>query len=226
MEVDLTDDRPRSAAAPDGGAGCRDRRAVERRSRLIEAARMSFAEHGFRGAGIAQIAKRSGIKVGQIYRDFTCKEDIVAAIVEADLADFLAEEALHRAIETGDGGALRGWITDLVLYKANRQDAPLIPEIMAEASRNERIAGIVRSADARIRLRLLAALDALLPSSGNAEALAVVADMILTMMTGLCCRDLASLEPDRALMVARVQLMVDRQIEALLEEGNGAPGAV
>jgi AcrR family transcriptional regulator len=202
--------------------GGRDGRAVERRQRLIDAARALFAEHGFHGAGIAQIATRSGIKVGQIYRDFTCKEDIVAAIVEADLADFLAEDALRRAIDDGDAAALRMWISDLVLNTASRDDAPLLPEIMAESSRNERVAAILRCADARIRSRLLAALEALLPLDGQRERLAAAVDLILTVMTGLCCRDLASLETDRALMVSRVQAVIDREIEALLADGGGS----
>jgi AcrR family transcriptional regulator len=200
----------------------RDRRAVERRLRLVEAARTLFTEHGFHGAGIAQIAKLSGIKVGQIYRDFTCKEDIVAAIVEADLSEFLAEDALRRAIEDGDAAAVRSWIADLVLNKASRHDAPLLPEIMAESSRNERVAAILRCADSRIRTSLLAALEALLPDGGQGERLAAAADLIVTVMTGLCCRDLASLETDRALMVSRVQLVVDREIGALLAEAGPA----
>lgn len=225
MIIDAQVERPDPDVVDDGRPGGRDARAAERRTRLIEAARLSFAELGFHGAGIARIATRSGIAVGQIYRDFSCKEDIVAAIVEADLADFLAEDALRRAIGEGDAGAVRGWLANLVLHKANREDAPLLPEIMAESSRNERIAGILRSADVRIRSNLLAALQALLPSPAQAEDLVAAADLILTVMTGLCCRDLASLQTDRALMASRVQAVIDREIQALLAQSETGAGA-
>ena len=45
-------------------------RADLRRSHLLETARQLFAERGFHQTGMAQIAAASGIKVGQIYRDF------------------------------------------------------------------------------------------------------------------------------------------------------------
>ena len=55
-------------------------RAEQRRARIIAAARTLFAENGFHNTGIAQIAKQSGVLVGQIYRDFANKEEIVVAI--------------------------------------------------------------------------------------------------------------------------------------------------
>ena len=55
----------------------------------MDVARTLFTEQGFHRTGVAQIAAASGIKVGQIYRDFADKEAIVAAIVESDLAAFL-----------------------------------------------------------------------------------------------------------------------------------------
>ena len=56
---------------------------------MLDTARKLFIENGFHGTGVAQIAARSGIKVGQIYRDFSSKEDIIAAIVNSDCRSFL-----------------------------------------------------------------------------------------------------------------------------------------
>ena len=66
------------------------KKAEQRRDRVIEAARKLFIDKGFHGTGIAQIAKDSGIAVGQLYRDFSAKEDIVAAIVNGDCCSFMA----------------------------------------------------------------------------------------------------------------------------------------
>ena len=67
-------------------------RADARRDKLLDAARTLFAERGFHSTGVAQIASASGVKVGQIYRDFANKEEIVAAIAVRDLEQFLAED--------------------------------------------------------------------------------------------------------------------------------------
>lgn len=196
-----------------GAAGAR--RAEERRERLVDAARTLFAEHGFHAAGMAQIASLSGVRIGQIYRDFASKEEIVGAIVEADLHAFLDESALRTAIAGGDLAAVRGWIGDLVLRKAHPSQAPLLPEILAEASRNERIAAIVGCVDARVRDSLLRALAAFVPSPVCAERLAGSADLIMTVMMGLCSRQLARLQADSAMLTARIQHIVDREIEGL-----------
>jgi AcrR family transcriptional regulator len=190
-------------------------RADERRERLIEAARALFAEHGFHGAGIAQIASRSGVKVGQIYRDFANKEEIVGAIVEADLKAFLDEEALAAAIEQGDMAAVRGWILDLVLRKAHPAEAPLLPEILAESARNERIAAIVSETDRRVRASLSAALAAFPGSSVCPERLSTSADLIMTVMTGLCSRQLARLQVATPPLTARVQQIIDGEIDVI-----------
>ena len=194
-------------------------RAAERRERLIEAARTLFAEHGFHGAGMAQIACLSGIKVGQIYRDFAGKEEIVGAIVEADLNAFLDEPALLAAIATDDHAGIRAWIGDLVLRKAHPDHAPLLPEILAESARNERIAAIVRSSDSRVRASLLEALAAFTAAPVCSERLATSADLIMTVMMGLCSRQLARLQADSAPLVLRIQQIIDCEIEAVLAGG-------
>jgi len=183
---------------------------------LIQAARTLFAEHGFHGAGIAQIASLSGVKVGQIYRDFASKEEIVGAIVEADLNAFLDQPALLAAVSRRDRHALRAWIGDLVLRKAHPDEAPLLPEILAESARNERIAAIVRCTDTRVRDSLLSALAAFPSSPACPERLATSADLIMTVMMGLCSRQIARLQSDSAPLVHRVQQIIDREIETIV----------
>ncbi len=79
-------------------SACRATRADDRRRHLIDVARKLFTEHGFHATGVAQIAAASGIRVGQIYRDFSGKEDIVAAIVAEDVAAFLDEDVRLRTL--------------------------------------------------------------------------------------------------------------------------------
>ena len=82
-------------------------RAAQRRDHILEISRHLFIEKGFHGTGVAQIASTSGVKVGQIYRDFSCKEDIIAALALRDFSQLLDEATLENAIRTGDKAAVR-----------------------------------------------------------------------------------------------------------------------
>ena len=53
------------------------------RDRLIAAAAEVFAEKGYDGAGVAQIAKRAGYTTGAIYGRFSGKAELLLAAVEA-----------------------------------------------------------------------------------------------------------------------------------------------
>jgi len=202
--------RPDDARADD----LRPDRAAERRGRVIAATRVLFAEHGFHNTGIAQIAAASGVKVGQLYRDFPAKEAIVAAIVEADLATFLDEASLREAVAAGDLKVVRRWIGDFVCGHAKRRDT-LFPEICAEASRNDRIAAIMDGVNQRVRADLTLALAAFAPDPDQAAAVSVLTDLILTFKMGLASQ--VAVQPDRdiAPLCARIEALVDAELAAL-----------
>ena len=121
---------------------------------------------------MAQIAEVSQVKVGQIYRDFACKEDIIAAIVEADISNLLREDELAAAVEGRDLDTVRAWVRGIGAKHdpdIATRDACMFAEIVAEAAHNERIANIHRSIDQRVRKSLSSALLALAPSPESAE---------------------------------------------------------
>lgn len=161
-------------------------RADQRRRHLLDVARRLFIAGGFHGTGIAQIACASGIKVGQIYRDFGSKEDIIAAIAMADLAHFLNEAGLERAIAAGDIAGIHDWVLSFVSPYERAEDYLLIPEIMAEAVRNPRIAQAHREMHDRIRQTMMAALAAYAPGETRESVRADLAGFILTLSAGLC----------------------------------------
>ena len=185
-------------------------------------ARALFAEHGFHGTGIAQIAAESGVKVGQLYRDFPAKEAIVAAIVEADLLDFLDEAALRRAIEAGDLDEVRRWIGGFVCGR-DREHSRLYPEICAEAARNVRIGAIMDGVEQRVRGDVLLALSALAPE--RQAAAEVVADLILTLKIGVANQ--LTVRPDRDLsaLCARIETLIDAELEGLRQSAAPAYSA-
>jgi len=53
------------------------------RERLLEAALKLFAEHGYHGASMRQIADAAGVAVGGIYNHFRNKEEILTAVILA-----------------------------------------------------------------------------------------------------------------------------------------------
>ena len=57
--------------------------AEETRSRLIDAASRSFAEHGYDGTRIAEIAREAGLSSGAIYAHFESKAELLLASLQA-----------------------------------------------------------------------------------------------------------------------------------------------
>lgn len=200
------------------GAACRASKAAARRERLVSVARRLFAEQGFHGTGVAQLAAESGIKVGQIYRDFADKEAIVAEIVESDLATFLHEADLDRAIEAGDIPAIRHWLHVFARCEGPSDSRALVPEIIAEAARNDRIAAIAHAINARVKHALFRAIAALAPDPDHAERRAQLADLILTIGAGLMHRRIADAEFDEAATRRRMVAIVERAVDTLTDE--------
>ncbi len=185
-----------------------------RRQKVVEAARILFADQGFHGTGIAQIAATSGIRVGQIYRDFACKEDIVAALAELDLSRLLDEPILARAIAAADRTAVCNWIVDLTVNKATPNEASLMPEILAESARNERINAIMMQCDARIRRSVEAAFRFLVPGAG-ADRITIATELMMMIMMGVCSRRIALVQGDPVQMERCIRAFIDQQVVGL-----------
>lgn len=185
-------------------------RAQVRRRKVTEAARKLFAAHGFHNTGMAQIAAASDVKVGQIYRDFPSKEAIVAAIVESDFSTFVDSDSLHVAVEHGDKAAVMTAIERLF------DPAPcdeIMPEILAEASRNARIAEIVGALDTRFIATLTDALAVFAPGPSTREQRAQVAEVILVLVIGMGHRAVS--HSTFGTLSAPVRATILREIDAL-----------
>ncbi|GAF45298.1 TetR family transcriptional regulator [Rhodococcus wratislaviensis] len=81
-----------STSGPSGaGATNRARRPKDRRATIGRVAADLFAEHGYAGTGLADIAEHVGITPGALYRHFTGgKEDILRSIVSTCMDAFIA----------------------------------------------------------------------------------------------------------------------------------------
>ena len=115
--------------------------AAETRERLLRAAADAFAERGYDGTRVADIAAAAGVSSGAMYAHFASKADLLAGALRAHgrrlLADLFAAEP-DRAV------------TDLLLVIGRslprRRDARgyLIVEALVAARRDEDVAGPMR----------------------------------------------------------------------------------
>jgi AcrR family transcriptional regulator len=82
--------------APDRPPRRRDEARALFRNAILDAAEAVFAERGFHGARIQDIAERARIAVGTVYNHFTQKDDVLHALLEERMAGLLA------AVSAGD----------------------------------------------------------------------------------------------------------------------------
>lgn len=195
-------------------------RADVRRRHLLDSARALFNERGFHQTGVAQIASASGVKVGQIYRDFESKEAIIAAICEADAAAWLDEDMLQRAVDAGDVNAIREWIRRFSSVDSSLDECRMILEIIAEAGRNERVATVFRAIDERVRNCLSAALAALVP--GPAAEREALIEFILAVGSGLMSRRIVNPHICDETLGRRLGEIIEREIDRLAGQRAGS----
>jgi len=201
---------------PENCFGMPGSRADLRRRRVMEAARKLFIENGFHATGMAQIAKSSEIAIGQIYRDFASKEEIVAAMVQEDCGRLMMYEVLEAAIRDGDPAAVRAWLHEFVEPSDNPDDARLFAEILAESARSPRIASIFRQVQDELRGHMDQALAMLAPAAALAARRKVVADVITTLSIGVTHQQLMRPEADLTGVIRGVQAILDRELTALV----------
>ncbi len=182
-------------------------RALARRQQVLDAAAECFRRRGFHAASMAEIAKTAGMSPGHIYNLFENKDDIIAAIVERD-----CEEVLERIASFQQEGALLekmlAGTEQAIGERSQVADAALQLEVLAEASRNAKLAAVVQQsqtlvhgkAQEMIRQSLGDHADQVPPSEIHARALLLGA--LFNGLTALSVRD-PSL-PQRATEVAPV----------------------
>jgi AcrR family transcriptional regulator len=111
--------------------------AQRNRDRVLTAAREAFAEEGL-GVPIDEIARRAGVGVGTIYRQFPTKETLIAGILAAGLDD-LADDAARRVDDPDAGEAFLGFLrgtadraaTDMALANALAEAGYDVPAELA-----------------------------------------------------------------------------------------------
>ena len=126
-----------------------DRRAGSRNKLLASAARC-FAEKGYEGCSIADIAAGSGMSQGSIYVHFASKEALFTCMIEED--HISATKKLRDAL-TGSPSfdALLGTLLECIRDVSYPVDHRLWVEILAQATRNDSIRDAFLTSDRMMR---------------------------------------------------------------------------
>ena len=217
------------------GAPIEPSRAQVRRAQILDAAAACFRLHGFHGASIAAISAAAGMSAGHIYHYFANKEAIIAGIVSRDLDRALDLTAQMRS-SPDVLAALLAAVPEGVARAFDPEAAALKLEVAAEASRNERVAAIVRAADGQGIASLAATLASMRRARGHDDddtTLAAMAEVIAALFEGLTLRAIRNPGQDREAAVGMVRRIIAGLAEVATGDasatgtgvGSGAPGS-
>ncbi|GGE00033.1 transcriptional regulator, TetR family [Gemmobacter megaterium] len=128
-----------------------------REAEILDAVRHVFAEKGFDGASMQELARAAGMSVGNFYRYFPSKAAMVEELIRHDLKDVEAHFA--RVASAPDPLAtLRIALAERVRnYAEMCTDAPLRAEITAAALRKPELAIVVGRVEREITTYLVRA---------------------------------------------------------------------
>jgi AcrR family transcriptional regulator len=112
------------------------------RARLIAAAADVFAEKGYEGAGVQEIARRAGLTTGAIYSRFSGKAELLAEAIAAESGEQL-DELFAVGELTADAAALIGMVGKQLPARPVTRKQFLLLEAFVAARRDPELAAIL-----------------------------------------------------------------------------------
>jgi AcrR family transcriptional regulator len=173
-----------------------------RRGQILQAARACFRDRGFRQTTIEEICAEARISPGALYRYFSSKADIVAAIAvdaRAEAEAALEQLASAEALIDGLAEVARAFLAAF----DGEADAALLSDIWAEAARDQVLAKALHERDRIARGRLASAIDKSRAQGAVYPAVesAVAAELLVAALEGLALRRSLWRDEQRALAV-------------------------
>jgi AcrR family transcriptional regulator len=158
---------------------------------MINAARKLFGSKGFHATTTAELAAEAAVSVGQIYRHFAAKDDIVLAVVEENVRSRVEE--MHGIFDAVERGELAMFDAMKAIAEVSQQhvDEALSFEILAEAFRNPSVAERLETLTAfyQAGVRRLAGLAR---PDASADELDAYVDVMMACFIGLGHRTMLS----------------------------------
>lgn len=131
-----------------------DEARAARRQQILDGARACFVQKGFHASSIAMIAEEAGVSVANIYQYFETKDDLIVALVEAEVENDLAIVCLiGEAPSLRDG--LNAAMVRLTGMAKMHSVMQLRLEVLAESFRNKAVAAVVQQGEERTIAQLV-----------------------------------------------------------------------
>jgi len=197
---------------------------LDRHTQILDAALVCFAKRGFHQASMHDISAEAGISVGLIYRYFENKDAVISAMADRH------KKEIHKVLERAQQAPTLLESLEILFTAHCCEDAPqvvsaFVVDLYAEASRNPRVADLVRDV-------LQTAMDGvtdLIARSPEAESAAhglkphELAELIFAVSRGMLMRDVLQPQTMTAAERRTRQLEVTRRLWRLLFSEKGEP---
>ena len=136
----------------DKPSGPRSRKGVQTRTRLVEAAKAVFEEHGFLDARISDIAEGAGLSHGSFYHYFESKDEVFLEVAEAQ-EDRLSSDSIEDSglLDPTSRATVRERLDQAVrAYLADYRDEARLMGVIEQVSRYHDQVRTVRFARQRL----------------------------------------------------------------------------
>lgn len=196
----------------------------DRRTQILDAALVCFAKRGFHQASMHDISAEAGISVGLIYRYFENKDAVISAMADRH------KKEIHEVLERAKQAPTLLESLEILFTAHCCEDAPqvvsaFVVDLYAEASRNQRVADLVRD----VLQTAMNGVTDLIARSPEAESAAhglkphEQAELIFAVSRGMLMRDVLQPQEMTAAERRTRQLEVTRRLWSLLFKSENVP---
>jgi TetR/AcrR family transcriptional repressor of uid operon len=197
---------------------------LDRHTQILDAALVCFAKRGFHQASMHDISAEAGISVGLIYRYFENKDAVISAMADRH------KKEIHEVLERAQQAPTLLESLEILFTAHCCEDAPqlvsaFVVDLYAEASRNQRVADLVRDV---LQTAMNGVID-LIARSPEAESAAhglkphEQAELIFAVSRGMLMRDVLQPQEMTAAERRTRQLEVTRRLWSLLFKSENEP---
>ncbi len=196
----------------------------DRRTQILDAALVCFAKRGFHQASMHDISAEAGISVGLIYRYFENKDAVISAMADRH------KKEIHEVLKRAQQAPTLLESLEILFTAHCCEDAPqlvsaFVVDLYAEASRNPRVADLVRD----VLQTAMNGVTDLIARSPEAESGAhglkphELAELIFAVSRGMLMRDVLQPQEMTAAERRTRQLEVTRRLWSLLFKSENVP---
>jgi TetR/AcrR family transcriptional regulator, repressor for uid operon len=197
---------------------------LDRQTQILDAALVCFAKRGFHQASMHDISAEAGISVGLIYRYFENKDAVISAMADRH------KKEIHKVLERAQQAPTLLESLEILFTAHCCEDAPqvvsaFVVDLYAEASRNSRVADLVRD----VLQTWMDGVTDLIARSPEGESAAhglkphELAELIFAVSRGMLMRDVLQPQTMTAAERRTRQLEVTRRLWRLLFSEKSEP---